>query len=254
MMRRSGFTLIELLVVIAIIAVLAAILFPVMVSVKETARQISCNSNIRQVGMAFQLYLQSYNDQFICGDPWGKTAWNFVLNKYSGARKPANWNDSSKGNFFVCPSQPTRHYITGNKKALVDYYHLAPQWGLTPTTEPETGKPAYAFWASYSINENILMRWPSLSSWKYPSRSYMLLEGSDMETSPGSGDHWVTNGKLPHSGGMNIVYLDGHVKLLKCSYDTHGSDNPKEWTWMSPVDAQTGPWTASGMPEGGAKS
>ncbi len=249
MKRQSGFTLIELLVVIAIIAVLSAILFPVLGSAKETAKQASCSSNLKQISMAFQLYLQNNNDRFISGDPWGKTAWNFVLNKYTGTRKPSNWNESGKGNFFVCPSQPTKHYITGNKKAFVDYYRFATQWGLTPTIEEGSGKSAYAFWGSYSINENILMRWPYLSSWRYPSRSYFLLEGSDMETSPGSADHWVTKGRLPHSGGMNIAYLDGHVKLMKCTYDTHGSSNPKEWTWTNPVNIPTGPWTASGVPD-----
>jgi prepilin-type N-terminal cleavage/methylation domain-containing protein/prepilin-type processing-associated H-X9-DG protein len=59
---RYGFTLIELLVVIAIIAVLAAILFPVFQQAREKARQSSCLSNVRQIGMATLQYTQDYDE------------------------------------------------------------------------------------------------------------------------------------------------------------------------------------------------
>jgi len=69
--RTRGFTLIELLVVIAIIALLAAILFPVFAKVREKARQISCNSNLRQMGLAFAQYTNDYDDTLPCGQPTG---------------------------------------------------------------------------------------------------------------------------------------------------------------------------------------
>jgi len=59
---RRGFTLIELLVVIAIIAVLAAILFPVLHRAREKARQASCQSNLRQLGLAMAQYVSDYDD------------------------------------------------------------------------------------------------------------------------------------------------------------------------------------------------
>ena len=62
--RGHGFTLIELLVVITIIGILAAMLFPVFASAREKARQTSCMSNMRQLSMAVQLYLQDSDEVF----------------------------------------------------------------------------------------------------------------------------------------------------------------------------------------------
>ena len=60
---KYGFTLIELLVVIAIIAILAAILFPVFAQAREKARQTSCLSNMRQIGLAINMYFQDYDER-----------------------------------------------------------------------------------------------------------------------------------------------------------------------------------------------
>ncbi|HZP81113.1 MAG TPA: prepilin-type N-terminal cleavage/methylation domain-containing protein [Chthonomonadaceae bacterium] len=83
--RNLGFTLIELLVVIAIIAILAAILFPVFAQAREKARAISCLSNVKQINLGFQMYMQDYDENWLyrpgrqnSSDGDGPCAWRYI--------------------------------------------------------------------------------------------------------------------------------------------------------------------------------
>lgn len=74
---RNGFTLIELLVVIAIIAILAGMLFPAFTMARKSARNVSCQSNLKQLYSAFLMYAQDWDDIFPCpgGLPGDNTYW-----------------------------------------------------------------------------------------------------------------------------------------------------------------------------------
>lgn len=86
-MKTRAFTLIELLVVIAIIAILAAILFPVFAQARGKARQISCVSNQKQMGLAMLQYAQDYDESCVPWSVTGTTAgqafiWDRIIQPY----------------------------------------------------------------------------------------------------------------------------------------------------------------------------
>ena len=118
---RSGFTLIELLVVIAIIAILAAILFPVFQKLRENARRAPCQSNMKQLGLAFNQYEQDADEKVPGGTQqnfgtnvglgWGGQLYSFV--KSAGVYKCPD--DSTSGNATaVPPTYPVSYVVNGN--------------------------------------------------------------------------------------------------------------------------------------------
>ena len=101
---RRGFTLIELLVVIAIIAILAAILFPVFAQAREKAREATCLSNNKQIGLAVQMYMQDYDNTY----PAQKADGIFVF-AAKGKDQGQNYYDElapyiKNGQVWICPS------------------------------------------------------------------------------------------------------------------------------------------------------
>jgi prepilin-type N-terminal cleavage/methylation domain-containing protein len=109
--RYSAFTLIELLVVIAIIAILAAILFPVFAQARAAARQISCLSNVKQVGTGAMMYAQDYDEVYprmdnngSCGygeTPCATPDWGDMTMSPLGATLPERIANSKIGFFGV---------------------------------------------------------------------------------------------------------------------------------------------------------
>lgn len=81
-MKKRGFTLIELLVVIAIIAILAAILFPVFGRAREQARKATCQSNLKQLGLAAFMYVQDWDETWMLSSNWAGTGSSEALNGY----------------------------------------------------------------------------------------------------------------------------------------------------------------------------
>ncbi len=210
--RHQGFTLIELLVVVAIIAVLAAILFPVFVKAKDTARNAKCQSNLRLIGQAFSLYLDDWNNVYPnTGDPylWMGRRWRWPLHRYlalTASRDPLDPDDPNKsagntGGIIICPSDVAARgqWDSTSYGYSAAFYHTPEQVNSMTTAQlwdpANPGPPCFPQPASEVM---------------YPSRKSLVAD-------------WLSNHSEKKAswwsweGTRNYLFADGHVRLLKAA-------------------------------------
>ncbi|NCO95878.1 MAG: hypothetical protein COZ06_23570 [Armatimonadetes bacterium CG_4_10_14_3_um_filter_66_18] len=175
---RTGFTLIELLVVIAIIAILAAILFPVFARAREKARQASCASNHKQMGLAFLMYISDYDETYPMAYNWKTKLQPYV--------KTTEINR--------CPSRP----------ALPWYYGQGYNIGCTT--------PAVA---GFQLQNEAAIACPSakllIAEWERCNAGPPC--GPTGLFSGGATSYWAVC--RVHNNGSNCLFGDGHVKWLR---------------------------------------
>ncbi|MBC7805071.1 MAG: DUF1559 domain-containing protein [Akkermansiaceae bacterium] len=235
--NRAAFTLIELLVVIAIIAILAAILFPVFAQAREKARQTTCLSNEKQIGLAAIQYVQDYDEVYPPADAQGAG----FASDWTGLVQPYIKNGTaytSNAGAFACPSFPrdetTAFKVLDNVFGYMEGTapDITPRvFSLADMTEPANKIMLFEAGSNWAVSDSdpahnwgyrdtVSAQWFWTGSQGDPNRpDYSLTRGdcdglSPDGTPPGN---WNGCGRLPryrHAKTANFLFLDGHAKAI----------------------------------------
>ena len=185
--------------VIAIIAILAAILFPVFAKAREKARQSSCQSNMKQLGLAIMQYTQDYDELYPQLRNAGGTWAQFVTPYIKSA------------DVWKCPSNAARNQ---EHPWQSDFYPRLPKSYL--------GNGRAFLEMGWNNNTTI-----GIAACRAPASKVMVIEGSTGAGSPAFWTDWNVGGSpsnpngwrneawAGHMGQSNSLYIDGHVKSMR---------------------------------------
>lgn len=245
-----GFTLVELLVVISIIALLVSILMPSLGRAREQAKSVICQSNLRQQGLAVEFYVEDYDGTII---PWLENIdgnifkpkiWTAFLAPYIGDHEAGKGSDSkfseeeearqSSLQVFQCPSQKESFQFRFQVRYGINPAHTSysdNNMKFYPRKRGKILRPTERLLVADSMG--LHAKYVDISQLYIPDGSgYLIVPGREW------GYQWDYPVSDRHSGGSNLLFVDGRVGYMKYedimasrSTDTEGELRTKLLMW-----------------------
>lgn len=234
-MARKGFTLVELLVVIGIIALLISILIPSLNKARQSAQQIVCASNLRQLYMCTVLYAQANKDWMMPADTGVKTYngnsssktsrwWGYeVLGPTIGliGRGPVTTGQGQVdaiarlNKMLTCPSKPARADALASGTSYVGAYAYNTSMGDIRGQDPTNASySSFSYFAMFkkrsSLPQNVIIALDNPNVVANNDDTFATI--ADLTTV--SGTHTIPVGGTCHFGKANVLFTDGVVRLL----------------------------------------
>ncbi|MBI4028359.1 MAG: prepilin-type N-terminal cleavage/methylation domain-containing protein [Verrucomicrobia bacterium] len=202
---QRAFTLIELLVVIAIISILAALLLPALKAAKDSAKSIKCMHNLKQLGLAFELFLEDNNDAFpsqgSTPDPnplqWDQQMYSYYKNL----------------SLLACPSDEFPRALPNVSKRSYAYNPALCNYSGSSTWGDQSGLGRKRGLISNPSSKLCLVELRKVLGGKenayYGSDTYIIVNWTDADM---------------HRNGANYLFLDGHVEWKRINVLTNPDD------------------------------
>jgi prepilin-type N-terminal cleavage/methylation domain-containing protein/prepilin-type processing-associated H-X9-DG protein len=239
--RKAAFTLMELLVAVAVMAILAALLLPALSRARESARNVNCLSNLKQLQLCWQMYADDYAGVFVPND-WIATEGSGATNAQDfaqtswcdgDARMDAAPSNIQKGLLFPYNTSTAIYHCPSDLSTIQDTNGNPLPQLRTRSYNMSQSVNGYPFLSNSDNGYLVDVLQPCFASFDAitnppPCQLFVFIDENEVTLlddqfgypSPGWGTEWWDMPSNRHSQGANLSFTDGHVE---------------HWRWQAPM-------------------